>query len=890
MASNEKTAEYAITADPAGYEAGMARTIAASKEAHKQIGASFGAVGDMMGKLTGVIGGLMAVMAGGAAFKSAIADTNAWNGEAKKLSMQLGITTEKASAMMVAMRHLGIDSEMVTTAAAKMGKQVFSNAAAFATLGVKVKDANGEYRPTTTLMGEVNDKLKEIKNPIAQNIAGNQVYGKSWGEIRGILKLTSAEIENGATKAKELGLVVGDEGVAQTKKYKESMNDMGLVMTSLEVQLGSTVLPALVKLGGWLGSIGPTVAKGFGAVMESLSSIMGMVGEHVMAVADIFSTGFQGISDIIGEVMGGKGPTAMEVFVNVLKIVEVAFAGLMIGARVSLEIVMGLIERSCASMLRLASVAERALHLDFAGAQAAWVSGTQKIEDIEQKHIKKLVDIATKGQNQINAVLLRGDKTAAPESKRDLTGGANPDFAKEGSDKEVSEGLKAQYAVIKAELEGQIAIQKEYLNQAQEAYADAYQHNLITTDEFYAAKSVIEQQGFKNAITIKEEEVRQIQALEVKAKASGKASDILGLKAQELKVTAELTVLNAQAFGAEIKNTRELTAALQQKKFAMLEIERVSQHQAGSAQIDRERIMLDQAVAMGKMSDAAAIEAETALQQRLHEIDLEALQDKTLQLDGNLQAIAQNNAAIEQLERTHQTRLLQLKSAAAIEQNRDRLAATNTIKSGFESSIAGMIQGTMTLQKGLQGVWNSVLQAFSQFIAKKVVMWATGETAQTGATLLGNTTRVASDWWAAAQSVMASAWSTIKIIAIKAWEVVASVYAAIAAIPYVGPFLAPAMAVAAGAAVIGFAGHIASAEGGYDIPRGVNPITQLHEREMVLPAAQADAVRDMASGGGGGGGSLNVTLSGTPMKGGFFMAHQDELLRVMKTIHRNGQR
>ena len=49
------------------------------------------------------------------------------------------------------------------------------------------------------------------------------------------------------------------------------------------------------------------------------------------------------------------------------------------------------------------------------------------------------------------------------------------------------------------------------------------------------------------------------------------------------------------------------------------------------------------------------------------------------------------------------------------------------------------------------------------------------------------------------------------------------------------------------------AGSIASARGGYDIPAGLNPMTQLHEREMVLPQAQADAVRNMASGGGGGG-------------------------------------
>ena len=61
---------------------------------------------------------------------------------------------------------------------------------------------------------------------------------------------------------------------------------------------------------------------------------------------------------------------------------------------------------------------------------------------------------------------------------------------------------------------------------------------------------------------------------------------------------------------------------------------------------------------------------------------------------------------------------------------------------------------------------------------------------------------------------------------------------------------------------------IASAEGGYDIPAGVNPMTQLHEREMVLPKEQADVVRNMARTGGGAGGMPNITLinNGTPQR------------------------
>lgn len=219
------------------------------------------------------------------------------------------------------------------------------------------------------------------------------------------------------------------------------------------------------------------------------------------------------------------------------------------------------------------------------------------------------------------------------------------------------------------------------------------------------------------------------------------------------------------------------------------------------------------------------------------------------------------------------------------------------IRSGFEGAAASMIQGTMTLQQGLQAVWNSILQGFSQFISKKVTAWALGETAQTGATVAGNTLRTTSDWLAATKSVAANAWAAIKNIAIKAWEVAASVYAAVSAIPVVGPWLAPVMAVAATGVVLGYAANVASASGGFDIPKGMNPLTQLHEEEMVLPAKIANPLRASLDGGGqgigGGGGDIHVHNHITAMDGDsvrrVLMNNTGALADSMKQAVRNFQ-
>lgn len=86
--------------------------------------------------------------------------------------------------------------------------------------------------------------------------------------------------------------------------------------------------------------------------------------------------------------------------------------------------------------------------------------------------------------------------------------------------------------------------------------------------------------------------------------------------------------------------------------------------------------------------------------------------------------------------------------------------------------------------------------------------------------------------------------------------------------PIVGPplsFAIRAMGYASAGVVIGTT--IASAEGGYDIPAGENPMTQLHEREMVLPKAQADVIRGLASGGGSGKApTFTVVNNGSPLR------------------------
>lgn len=73
--------------------------------------------------------------------------------------------------------------------------------------------------------------------------------------------------------------------------------------------------------------------------------------------------------------------------------------------------------------------------------------------------------------------------------------------------------------------------------------------------------------------------------------------------------------------------------------------------------------------------------------------------------------------------------------------------------------------------------------------------------------------------------------------------------------------------------------RIPSAAGGWDIPAGLNPLTQLHEQEMVLPAEHANTIRGLASAGGGEPIVINAT-------GGDFI-HKNDLAKLLKQLNRD---
>ncbi|WP_297443250.1 hypothetical protein, partial [Acidocella sp.] len=94
-------------------------------------------------------------------------------------------------------------------------------------------------------------------------------------------------------------------------------------------------------------------------------------------------------------------------------------------------------------------------------------------------------------------------------------------------------------------------------------------------------------------------------------------------------------------------------------------------------------------------------------------------------------------------------------------------------------------------------------------------------------------------------------------------------FSAVAGIPIVGPVLAPVAAATAFTAVMGY--EVMSAAGGTVIEAGVNPLVQLHEKEMVLPAHIAQPLQSALA---------SNTFSGAPAAGEVHNYHINQTLNA----------
>ncbi len=211
------------------------------------------------------------------------------------------------------------------------------------------------------------------------------------------------------------------------------------------------------------------------------------------------------------------------------------------------------------------------------------------------------------------------------------------------------------------------------------------------------------------------------------------------------------------------------------------------------------------------------------------------------------QSLAQKQRIENQMldaERRHQDQATALVRNAVNEQEREYQSFGNTVTQAFNSQLHGLFSGTESWHTAFKNVLEDLLIKFIEWGEETVVRQIATEAAKTMATTAGVTARTGAEQAGAAASLATQSASIVRSILSSAAEAFAGVFGFLA--PIMGPFAA-GPATAAQATVAGMAGAVASADiGMWQVPQDM--LTLVHHNELVMPAMQAGAFRDMLSG------------------------------------------
>jgi len=803
---SDNNIDVTIGGNATGAVAAMTDAASAVKGGVEQMSSGIEQLGAVFERFKGMFVLFSAVLAGGEAFKASIQAANNWNSQVGAMAKQMGITTQQASVMSVALHGIGVSSDTYRQAAMMMTRQISSNASAFKVLGVAVKDAHtGALRPISDVMSDVNTKLNGLTNTAERNTAGMKVYGRGWAEVQGILKLNAGAMKEAQETAERLHLIVGPEGVAQTKAYAKEQRELGLVAESLEIQVGNTLLPVMVKLGAWLGDIGPSVASRFSQTMALLGTAVEDLWDIFRSFNDLLSEVCTDILGDVTEVFGSKLPENFDIAGYAIKVCQSLFTAFRFAVLEVFQAVAGYLEVAASDFKTFGQVANDVLHLDFAAAKADMAAGFEQIESIAKQHAAKMVQIKTDSDAKLKEVWGAPKKKEAESTgdKSSQDGGQHLDFDKQ---KKGKSGGSDQMAVWKAELE-----------QKKEDSNDFFKDDLNMEVEFWQSKLALVKGNSKQEVA----ERRQIQN--------------------------ELYQLDKQ----QVEQGRQL------------EDEEISyEEKAGKQKVETEKAAIQAKKDMGEIGAVQEIQQLQKVKDEEYLIERQALEAKKDLYEQDRVAKQKVLDQIALLEKQHSMDATQSATAMAQAQKTQTEAMLAPISQAMDKTVTGMIMGTQTLRQAEANIVQNILGEFISMLTRKGVMWAATEVGMTAASKTGSSVRDSLSTTSSSTAISAKSTEAMGAVSGNAAEAASGAAASVSAIPVAGWAMAPGVFASVMAMVLGAKSMIPSAAGGFDIPAGVNPLTQLHEKEMVLPKEHAEAIRNM-TGGSSGGGSQHLHIHAT---------------------------
>jgi tape measure domain-containing protein len=777
----------------------------------------------------------------------------------KQFAINTPYSVQQTTDAFMQLKNFGLDPmdgtlQKVSDASAKYGKS--------ADTAQRVTLALGQAWARGKLQGQ--DTLQMIDAGIPVYDLLSKATGKTTAEIQDMSEKGTMGRDVMRQLIDQMGVEGAGAAAAKMNSYAGAVSNMGDAFENS--------VDKMRKQGGF--SFLTQSILGF---TEAIPGMMSVVSELFAAIGDVFKTlgsvvadVFSGIGASLDAVFGSssEGMTGMQLFVNMLKVVEVALIGFRVGFATVFEFLKMGLAQAVSLLIGFANAAAAALKFDFSGAKAAWKEGTDGAHAIFEQGMANILKTAEKGRADIdNAIMGDGVTPAIKGTKPDDHPAKAPDKGKKES----------KMPAFKAELEARKEVEGNF-----------FKNSLAEDEAFWTSKLDHVKKGSADERAIRHELFAIHKTLAVQKF----TDEIDGMKAEaaaakqgseaRIILSAQTAMRIGETYGWESKEylsaQKEIRKASEdfdkeQQKLEVMKMERTRDH--ALSQIGMERDNLALLKSMGQISDQEQLAALRQMEEQKYQIEVQALNDKIRLTKEEGTARQQQLDELAKMKEKHDAEIGKLDAARILAVKKDWEKLLDPITAAFDSSIKGMILGTTTMQKVMANLGQAILGEFINMGLKIVKNWAATELAKTSLTQSGTVMRTLLESMGLVKSTAAqTAASTTTIITKKteaalvipaeAATAAGAAASSVAAIPIVGPGLAAAAYAQTMGMVMGGLAVASSAGGEWQVP--ADRLNLVHKNETILPAHIAGPLRDMVSNGGnsgGGGHTINISATDT---------------------------
>lgn len=280
---------------PAGVTKALNHVDGFSKGTVAAMGAAAAGIGAVKLAIDGISAGIKAAQA----LMDMTLEQGKWADDLLTRSAQTGLDTTLLQQLDYASNFLdfdGIDKSLVKLTAsmdsARDGAE--KQTAAFEALGVSVVNTDGTLRDNWETFLEVIDALGQVENATERDTLANDIFGKSYSELKPLIDAGSEGLEEFMQKAVDTGAVLDESQVKKLGEvddaYQEYQQQIEATKKKLAVEFAPVAVEAMSKFAEWVEKAGTSLAES--GIIENLSAFLEPLGK-------ILGIGLELINDVL---------------------------------------------------------------------------------------------------------------------------------------------------------------------------------------------------------------------------------------------------------------------------------------------------------------------------------------------------------------------------------------------------------------------------------------------------------------------------------------------------------------------------------------------------------------------------------------------------------------